>query len=460
MAPRRELLRRAAEHATTYLDGIDGRSVRASATADELRQRLRRPLPAEGEAPVEVLEALAGAAVAGTVATQGPRYFGFVVGGSLPVATATDWLVAAWDQNAGLHVLSPFNAVVEEVAAGWIRDVVSLPDAWSVGYVTGGQMANFTSLAAARHHVLQQAGWDVDANGLFGAPDIDVVVSEEAHYTIATSLRMLGLGGNRVRRVPTDSQGRMQLDALAGMLDQTTGPCIVCAQVGNVNTGAFDPVGSIAEATDQRGAWLHVDGAFGLWAAASPRLRHLVSGIERADSIATDGHKWLNVPYDCGLALCAHPEAHRSAMTLGAAYIVQTPDERDPHEYTPEESRRARAVPVYATLRTLGKEGLADLVDRACAQARSFARGLSEAGFEILNEVALNQVLVSFGDAQTTRRAIAALQDEGTCWCGGTEWKGKVAMRISVSSWATSDDDVQRSLEAMIRAGRAARAGA
>ncbi|MGH8160735.1 MAG: pyridoxal phosphate-dependent decarboxylase family protein, partial [Gammaproteobacteria bacterium] len=346
------LLRRAAAHAQKYLDDVDERPVRATIGADELRRQLGGKLAKRGEDPADVVDLLARAGQQGTVATQGGRYFGFVVGSSFPVATAADWLVSGWDQNAGLYVLSPIAAVVEQIAGEWIQDLLGIPPAWSVGFVTGGAMANFTALAAARHHVLDAAGCDVEAKGLFGAPPVTVAASEDSHYSIATAARMLGLGADRVRRIPTDVQGRMRVDELSKVLNDTTGPCIVCAQAGNVNTGAFDPIEAIATETAARGAWLHVDGAFGLWAGASPSLRHLVAGIERADSVTTDGHKWLNVPYDCGVAFCAHPEAHRHAMMLAAAYIVDTASERDPRAYAPEESRRARAVPVYAVLRT------------------------------------------------------------------------------------------------------------
>lgn len=454
MTERDVLLQKAVQVAQRYLDALDNRPVRAAATGEQLQEQLAGPLTDDGESPMEVIESLADAAHDGTVATQGPRYFGFVVGGSYPVATAADWLVSAWDQNTGLHVLSPLTATVEKIASDWIRDIVDVPPSWSVGYVTGGSMANFTALAAARRHTLQAVGWDVEADGLNGAPPIDIVINEESHYSISTSLRMLGLGGNRVRRIPADGQGRMRLDELRSALGSASGPCIVCAQAGNVNTGAFDPIDAIATAAGERGAWLHVDGAFGLWAAASPSLSHFVAGVNRADSIATDAHKWLNVPYDCGVVLCAHPDAHRGAMTLAAAYIEESPLERDPREYVPEESRRGRAIPVYAVLRTLGRSGLRDLIERCCRHARRFAQGLHEAGFEILNDVVLNQVLVSFGSPEETRRVIAGIQAEGTCWCSGTEWQGRVAMRISVSSWATTDEDVERSLEAMLRVAR------
>ncbi len=456
---RSSLLERTATQATRYLDEIANRPVGASATAAELRAALGGPLPETGHDAARVVDDLGTAARAGTVATQGPRYFGFVVGGSLPAATAADWLVSAWDQNAGIYVLSPLVSVVEEIAADWIRDLVGLSPAWSVGYVTGCQMANFTALAAGRHHVLHAAGWDVEARGLFGAPAIDVLVSDESHYTIFNALRLLGLGGTRVRRVPTDAQGAMRADEAARMLADGTGPCIVCAQAGNVNTGAFDGIDAIADAAGRRGAWLHVDGAFGLWAAASPAFARLVAGIARADSIATDAHKWLNVPYDCGIVMTSHRDAHRRSMTLGAAYIVESSAQRDPHEYVPEESRRARAVPVYAALRALGRSGLADLVERCCRLARRLAERLaSDRAVRILNEVVLNQVLVrcepegvANADAFTDE-VIARVQRDGTCWLGGTTWHGVRAMRISVSNWSTTDDDVDRSADAILGA--------
>jgi len=453
---RNALLARAAQHGQAYLESVAERPVAATATSADLRSALGANLGATGTDPGVVLDALAAAAEHGTIASQGPRYFGFVIGGSLPVATAADWLVSAWDQNSAVYAMSPLVSVVEEITAGWMRDILALPEHRGVGFVTGCQMASFTALAAARHDMMRRAGWDVEANGLIGAPAIDVLVSEESHYTIFMALRLLGLGAMRARRVPTDGQGRMRVTELSRMLSESTGPCIVCAQAGNVNTGAFDPIAEIAALSRARGAWLHVDGAFGLWARTSPVLGTLASGVEGADSIATDGHKWLNVPYDCGIVFCSHPEAHRAAMSLAAAYIVSDTHERDPHEFVPEESRRARAVPVYAALRTLGRDGLRELVERNCSHARRMAERLSvDPAVRILNDVVLNQVLVRFegkqGDAEAfTRAVIAGVQQEGTCWLGGTTWHGMAAMRISISNWSTTTQDIDRSAEAIL----------
>lgn len=492
MNDRTALLIRATRHAHEYLDTIGDRVVCATTDGPALRRLLGSPLAAAGEDPMVCIDRLAQAARDGTVATQGPRYFGFVVGGSLPAATAADWLVSAWDQNCGIYALSPLASVVEDITAAWLRDLAGLPDTMSVGFVTGCQMANFTALAAARHHVLAQAGWDVEAQGLNAAPPIDVIVSDESHYTIFNALRLLGLGDATVRRVPTDGQGRMRADELSRLLSETptraalglpsggggagvsassragvsasgmagvpAGPCIICAQSGNVNTGAFDPIAEIADLARDRGAWLHVDGAFGLWAAVSPSLQGLVRGVARADSVATDGHKWLNVPYDSGIVFCAHPQSHRAAMTLSAAYIVESQAERDPHEFVPEESRRARAVPIYAALRSLGRDGLRDLVERCCRLARRMADRLAAApGVRVLNDVVLNQVLVRFeggtADADAfTRAVIARVQEDGTCWLGGTTWHGMAAMRISISNWSTTDEDIDRSADAILRA--------
>ncbi len=459
-----DALRRAAELAIGYLKALPERRVTAGAGLDHLRRALGGPLPEDGEAPVSVIEELAERADPGLVASAGPRYFGFVVGGALPTSLAADWLSAAWDQNGAFYSLSPANAVVEEVVGGWLREVFGLPASASVGFVTGCQMANFTALAAARHEVLARAGWDVEARGLFGAPEVRVLAGADAHVTIFSALKMLGLGGERVRRVAADEQGRMRVDALADALANEPAPTIVCAQAGNVNSGAFDPLAEVAELAHARGAWLHVDGAFGLWAAASPTMRGRLSGVERADSWATDAHKWLNVPYDSGLVFCAHPEAHRAAMTSSAAYLVQSSGpERDPYDWVPESSRRARAFPLYAALRALGRVGLQAMVERCCSLARHMADRLAAApGVAILNEVVLNQVLVRLGppgvraDAPEadafTRELVARVQREGTCWLGGTSWRGRAALRISVSNWSTTEADADRSVDAILRA--------
>ena len=448
--------------ARTFLAGLAGRPVKATATLEELRAALGGPLPEDGTDAAKVVTELATRADGGIVASAGPRYFGFVVGGSLRAALATDWLVSAWDQNAGIYALSPAASVVEEITIRWLLELLGLPATASIGFVTGCQMANATCLAAARHAVLKKAGWDVEQQGLYGAPEIDVVVGAEAHITIFAALRYLGLGAARVRTVPVDGQGRMRADKLREALAGTVGPTIVCAQAGNVNTGAFDPIDEIATITRERGAWLHVDGAFGLWAATSPKLRTLTKGLAGADSWATDAHKSLNVPYDSGLAIVADADAHRSAMTSTAAYIVKAADDRrDPDDWTPEFSRRARGFAVYAAIRSLGRRGVVELIERSCAQARAMADRLRKApGVEILNEVVYNQVLVRFhpagaGDADAhTRTVIDRVQEDGTCWLAGTTWQGKGAMRISVSGWSTGDDDIARSADAIVRASR------
>jgi threonine dehydratase/glutamate/tyrosine decarboxylase-like PLP-dependent enzyme len=458
--PYSHVLVRAMSHATQYLATIHERHVGATATGDELRQLLGGPLSQDGEDGTDVIDGLARAAQDGTTASQGPRYFGFVTGGSLPVATAADWLVSAWDQNAQVYAMSPLASVVEGIAAHWLKDLLGLPADWSVGFVTGAQMANFTALIAARTHVLRQVNWDVERLGLFDAPHIDVIVSDQAHRTIFTALRMLGLGAERLHRVETDEDGRMRTDHLAERLRRGSGPCIVCAQIGNVNTGAADPMTAIASLTRSRGAWLHVDAAFGLWAAASPALRHLVDGVHRADSIATDAHKWLNVPYDSGIVFTAHPESHQRGLLMPAHYIQMTEGERDARAFVPDESRRARGVAVYAALRTLGRRGVTELVDRCCHHARRMADALRRhAQVQILNDVLLNQVLVRFaplpGDARDdgafTMAVVAAVQDEGTCWLGSTEWQGRPAMRISICNWSTTGRDIDRSAAAILR---------
>jgi glutamate/tyrosine decarboxylase-like PLP-dependent enzyme len=375
-----------------------------------------------------------------------------VIGASLPVTVATDWMLSAWDQNTGIYAASPLVSVIEDIARDWLLDLLRLPREASAGFTTGGQMSNFTCLAAARHAVLRNAGWNVEEQGLQGAPRINVIVTDEAHITIFVALRYLGLGTSAIH-IPTDEQGRMRADELRATLQKLSGPTIVCAQAGNVNTGSFDPLREIGEVTRERGAWLHVDGAFGLWAAASRRKRPLIDGAELADSWATDAHKWLNVPYDCGVAIVRDSAAHRASMTSSAAYLEQTSGkERDSLDWVPEFSRRGRGVTVYAALRTLGRLGVEDLVDRLCDRARQIAELLArDDRVQILNDVVLNQVLLRFGSDQRTREVIARVQQDGTCWLGGTTWHGLAAMRISISGWATTEEDIERSAEAILR---------
>jgi glutamate/tyrosine decarboxylase-like PLP-dependent enzyme len=445
----RELLHSVALRAARYLEDIQERRVSPSAEAVRDLAQFQEPLPDGPAAPQDVIRMLDEVGSPATMGIAGRRFFGFVIGGSLPAALGANWLASAWDQNAGLFAATPVSATLEEVSLRWLLDVLALPAGCGGAFVTGATVANFTALAAARHAVLGRVGWDVEAQGLFGAPAIQVVVGEEAHPSVIKSLGMLGMGRERVVRVPVDGQGRMLADALP----EWKSPSIMCVQVGNVNTGSFDPVDEICRRAHEGGAWVHVDGAFGLWAAASPRHAHLVPGVAAADSWATDAHKWLNVPYDSGLAFVRDPEHLRGAMSLTAAYLPQG-GHREPSQYVPELSRRARGVDIWAALKSLGRSGLGELIDRNCRYARRFADGLAGAGFEILNEVVLNQVLVSFGTPGMTERVIAGLQEDGACWCGPTLWQGRVAMRISVSSWATTEADVDRSLEAMLRVAR------
>jgi glutamate/tyrosine decarboxylase-like PLP-dependent enzyme len=454
----RELLRRTADHIADYREGLAEARVFPSASVGELRQALGGPLPERGTPAAEVVETLATAVPPGLVASAGPRYFGFVTGGSLPAATAADLLVTGWDQLAFNPVSSPASAVVEEVAGGWLKEVLGLPASASVGFVTGGQGANTVALAAARHHVLAQAGWDVEGNGLIGAPRVRVVVGAERHATIDRSLRLLGLGSAVVEEVPPRADGSIDPIALEEVLaGGPDGPLIVCLQAGNVNSGACDDlVGGVALA-HARGGWVHVDGAFGLWAAASPRTRPLVGGLAAADSWACDGHKWLNVPYDSGYAFCAHPEAHAAAMAYAAAYLVGQGEGpvRNPSAFVPESSRRSRGMATWAALKELGRDGVVELVDRCCALARRFAAALDGVeGAGVVNDVVLNQVLVRFGDDDRTRRVVEAVQRSGECWMGGTAWHGMALMRISVSNWSTGEADVDRSVQAILAACR------
>jgi glutamate/tyrosine decarboxylase-like PLP-dependent enzyme len=443
------LLDDAARRATGYLRTVPERRVAPAADAVAALARFREPLPERLGDPDAVLAMLDELGSPATVTSTGGRYFGFVIGGAIPVTVGASWLAAAWDQNASFVATSPVAAVLEDVALGWLRALLGLPAEASGALVTGATMASFTALAAARRAVLLRAGWDVEARGLFGAPPITVVVGGEVHVTILKALAMLGLGRERVVRVPVDGQGRMRADALPP-LDAST---IVCAQTGNVNTGAFDPIDVLAAAARAAGAWLHVDGAIGLWARTAPARAHLAAGVELADSWSVDGHKWLNVPYDCGIAFVRDAAAHRGAMATTAAY-AQPGDEREPCQFTPEFSRRARGVEVWAALRTLGRAGVGEMVERSCRQAVRMAEHLRAAGLAVLNEVVLNQVLVSFGDAERTQRAIAAIQRGGECWCGGTVWQGHTAMRISVSGWATTDEDIDRAAAAIAAVAR------
>ena len=449
----RELLSRTAAHAADFLESLDERAIEPGATVDELRAVLDGPLPEGTTDAAEVVEELVAAADPGVVGIPSGRYFGFVIGGGLPAALAADWLTSTWDQNAGLYVGGPSASVVEEVATAWLAELLGLPAGVSSAFVTGTQMAHVTALAAARFEVLRRTGWDVNERGLAGSPPIRVVVGAERHVTVDRALRLLGIGAAQLVVLPADGQGRIRPEALPEL---DGAPTILCAQAGNVNTGAFDPLTRLADAAAEAGAWLHVDGAFGLWAAASPTLRHLVAGVERADSWTTDAHKWLNVPYDSGLAFCAHPEAHRAAMTITASYLIQgEPDgPRDQVDWTPEFSRRARGFPVYAALRSLGRSGIVELVERCCRHARTFAERLSaEPEVQVLNEVVLNQVLVRFGDSdERTQEVGRRVRESGEAWMSGTRWHDLDALRISVSNWQTTEGDVERAVRAILQA--------
>ncbi|MCW2963404.1 MAG: ddc [Actinomycetia bacterium] len=440
----RALLTQTAQLAADFYDTLDERPVYPRASAAELREALTSTLPEGPTAAQTVIAELAATADPGLVAEAGGRYFGFVIGGAVPASLAADWLTSTWDQNACLYVAGPAASVVEEVAGAWLIELLGIPRAASFGLVTGAQMANFTALAAARHHVLKNAGWDVERDGLTGAPRIRVVVGEKRHGTVDRALRMLGLG-TPTDVIPADDNGRMLTEHLA----LTDEPTIVCAQAGEVNTGAFDPFGPIADARDAAAnAWLHVDGAFGLWAAAAASLRHLVRGVERADSWAVDAHKWLNVPYDNAIAFTAHPDSHSGAFSVRAPYLVFDTETRDALDWNPEASRRARGFTIYAAIRALGRSGISEMIERCCAHARRFADGLTELGAEVLNDVELNQVLFRFATDDETNAVLKAVQEDGAAWMGGTTWDGRPAIRISVSNWQTTEDDVARTLAA------------
>jgi glutamate/tyrosine decarboxylase-like PLP-dependent enzyme len=447
----RGLLSDAANRAASYLEQLPAREVPAQRAAIErLMNALDGPLPDEPTPAVEILAFLDDYGSPATIASAGGRYFGFVTGGALPATVAAQYLAAAWDQNCFSFVSSPAVACLESAALRWLKEVLGLPSAAEGALVTGATMANFTCLAAARNWTLRRHGWDVEAQGLFGAPALTVVLGEEAHATIYKVLSMLGLGRERVLRVPADAQGRMRAERLPAL----TGPAIVCLQAGNVNSGAFDPAEQLIDWAHRGDAWVHVDGAFGLWALVSPEYARHARGFVGADSWAMDAHKWLNVPYDSGIAIVREREALARAMSMSGAYLLPS-EHRDAMNYTPDSSRRARAIEIWSALRSLGRSGLAELVSRNCRQAGQIAAGLKNAGVEVLNEVVLNQVVVAFGDDERTQRVIARIQDTGTCWCGGTTWRGRAAMRISVSSWATTADDVERSIAAIIAAHRA-----
>jgi len=447
----RDLFIRTAEIAADWLESLDSRPVAESATVDELRSRLGGPLPRSPVDPLVVVEDLARAAEPGLIGMPSGRYFGFVIGGGLPAAVAADWLTSVWDQCPGFYACGPAASVVEEVTGAWLRQLLDLPEGASFAFVTGCQMAHLTCLAAARHHVLQAVGWDVEELGLSGAPPIRVLVGARRHVSIDRALRFLSVGRASLTVIPADGAGRIQVARLREELADGSAPAIICAQAGEVNTGAFDDLDDIADAAAETGAWLHIDGAFGLWAAASPAHRHLVKGAERADSWAFDTHKWLNVPYDSGVAFCAHPDAHRAAMTATADYLVQggPGQPRDAMDWTPAFSRRARGFAVHAALRSLGQQGVAELVERTCAHARTFAEGVATIpGCQVLNEVVINQVLFRFDDDQTTDRVLQRVVDSGEAWMSGTTHDGRRAIRLSVSNWQTSDSDITRALEA------------
>ncbi|MGH8875139.1 MAG: pyridoxal phosphate-dependent decarboxylase family protein [Acidimicrobiia bacterium] len=445
-----DLLRGAAERAISYLGGIGERTVRPDPAVD--LSLLGGALPNDPTDPEVVLKLLDEVAAPATMAMAGPRFYGWVIGGAYPVALAADWMTSTWDQNTLFAAATPATVELEAAALRWVVEAVGLPTGSWGAFVTGSTVANMAALAAAVNSVLAEVGWDVAADGLFGAPPVTVVVGDEAHPSLIKALGVVGLGRNRVIRVPVDDQGRMRADAFPDFEP----PAIVCLQAGNVNTGAFDPMAEIIPAAKEKGVWVHVDGAFGFWAAASPALAYLTSGMELADSWATDAHKYLNVPYDAGIVLVRNPSALERVMSVSAAYLPEGQIGQDPMLYTPELSRRARGVPTWAVLKTLGRSGLAALVERTVTLARRIARGLEAAGFEILNEVVLNQVLVSFGDPETTRRVVDAIQAEGTLFAGPTVWQGRTAMRISVSSWKTTEADVDRSVEAILRCARSA----
>lgn len=432
--------------AKEYLNKIETRNVFPSKEAIDNLKKFDVPLQKNSINPAQVLYELDEIGSPATVTSAGKRYFGFVIGGSLPAALAANLLAGVWDQNAGLEVASPVSSFLEDVCRKWLVEILDLPAETGIGFVTGATMANFTALASARHALLKRAGWNVEEDGLFGAPQINVIVGEEVHVSVLKALSMLGLGRNRIIRVPVDNQGRIK----AELIPNKSGPTIICIQSGNVNTGAFDPADSVCKMAKNMNAWVHIDGAFGLWANATPDRKHLTKGIEEADSWATDAHKWLNVPYDSGIVFVRDVKNLTASMATSAAYLIEG-KKREPFCYVPELSRRARGIEIWAALRSLGKNGLRDLINRNCEYAKIFADRLKREGLNILNEIVLNQILVSFGDTDYTNRVIKRIQEDGTCWCGGTVWQNQAAMRISISSWKTTEKDIIESADAIIR---------
>lgn len=444
---RKRLLTNASKMGIHFLESLKQRRAFPAKEDLEKLKGFVEPIPDEPSDPELTLWMLNEIGSKGTVANAGGRYFGFVIGGSNPVSLAANWLASAWDQNSGLEVTSPIGATLEKVCSKWLSEILPVSKYAVAGFVTGVTVANFCGLAAARHSILMKQNWDVQAKGLFGAPEIKVVISEDAHGSLLKALSLIGFGRERVIKVPVDEQGKIIVGKFPQDIDDKT---IVCLQAGNVNTGSFDPAEEIVPFAKSKGAWVHIDGAFGLWAGASKNKSYLTKGYELADSWATDAHKWLNVPYDSGIILCKHPDDLRTAMSMQGDYLDQS-GERIPYQYTPELSRRARAIEIWAALHSLGKKGIENLIDRTCNYADKFAAGVRSAGFEVLNSVVINQVLVSFGDSNMNEKIVSEIQNDGTCWVGTSKWKGKTVMRISVSSWATTEDDVDKSLEAIIR---------
>ena len=450
MSDLRALLDETLERSDRYLRSLNTRPVSPRAEAVSALKRLDVPLQNDPIDPKQVIQELDELVTPATMAMGGPRFFGFVIGGSLPAALAANWLASAWDQNTGLYNSTPGTSHLEQVSLRWLLDLLDLPRESAGAFVTGTTVAHITALAAARHSVLAKAGWDVEANGLFGAPEVTVVTGAEAHPTLYKALGVIGFGRKRVVKVPVDNQGRMRPDAFP----KISGPTIVCLQVGNVNSGACDDVKTLGRIAREQGAFVHVDGAFGLWARVAPSRAHLVEGVEQADSWATDAHKWLNVPYDSGVAFVRDGDALRKSMAVSAEYLPTATANRNPSDYTPELSRRGRGADIWAALRSLGKKGVSEMIEANCRQARRFGEQLTKSGFKVLNDVVLNQVVVQFGDPERTRKVIGAIQNDGTLWAGETVWQGQVAMRISVSCWATTDADVEKSLEAIMRLAR------